>query len=118
MAKRPVALHLADIVEAVERERRVLGDTPLAAFEGDWQKQWLIERGVEIISEASRRIPDAVKARHPDIPWPKVAAIGNVLRHEYTTIAAPVMWSLVRQDLPPLERACLEELARLPDKAP
>jgi uncharacterized protein with HEPN domain len=71
MAKRPVALHLADIVEAVERERRVLGDTPLAAFEGDWQKQWLIERRAEIISEASRRIPDVVKARHPDIPWPR-----------------------------------------------
>ncbi|HLH50346.1 MAG TPA: HepT-like ribonuclease domain-containing protein [Roseiarcus sp.] len=35
--------------------------------------------------------PDELKARHPEIPWPKVAGIGNVLRHDYESIAAPVM---------------------------
>ena len=70
------------------------------------RKRWLIERGIEIISEASRRLPHELKARHSDIPWRKVAGIGNVLRH-----AAPVMWALVRDDLPPLEKVCREELA-------
>jgi uncharacterized protein with HEPN domain len=32
-------------------------------------------RGIEIISEASRRLSDDLKARHPEIPWPKVAGI-------------------------------------------
>ncbi len=66
---------------------------------------------IEIISEASRRLPDTLKARHSDIPWRKVAGIGNVLRHNYEDIAAPVMWALVRDDLPPLEKVCREELA-------
>jgi uncharacterized protein with HEPN domain len=55
-----------------------------------------------------------MKARHPDIPWTKVAGIGNVLRHGYEEVAAPVLWKLVREDLPHLERACREELAAGP----
>jgi uncharacterized protein with HEPN domain len=42
---------LTDIVEAIERIRAVLRDIPLDVFDADWQRQWLVERGVEIISE-------------------------------------------------------------------
>ena len=48
----------------------------------------------------------------PEIPWPKVAGIGNVLRHEYEDVAHDVLWHVVQDDLPPLERVCREELAR------
>jgi uncharacterized protein with HEPN domain len=51
---------------------------PLETFEADWEKQWAIERGVEIISEASRRLLPEIKARHREIPRPKVVGIGNV----------------------------------------
>jgi uncharacterized protein with HEPN domain len=78
---------LADIVEAIERINVILADVSLDAFENDWQRQWLVERGIEIISEASRRLPDDLKARNPEIPWQKVAGIGNVLRHNYESIA-------------------------------
>jgi uncharacterized protein with HEPN domain len=91
---------LTDIVEAIERIHSVLGDMSLEAFENDWQRQWLVERGIEIVSEASRHLTDELKARHPAIPWQKVAAIGNVLRHNYENIAAPVIWKLVQADLP------------------
>jgi len=111
MAKRSVNLRLGDLIEAAERVREVLGDLSLEAFEGDWQRHWLVQRGIEIISEASRHFPAEMKERHPDIPWTKVAGIGNVLRHGYEDIAAPVLWKLVREDLPQLERACREELA-------
>ena len=63
----------------------------LRSFEPDRRKRWLVERGIEIISEASRRLPDELKARHPEIPWSKVAGIGNVLRHEYERIAYDVL---------------------------
>lgn len=102
---------LTDIIEAVERIHAVLGDMPLNVFETDWQRQWLVERGVEIVSEASRRLTEELKARHPEIPWRKVAGIGNVLRHDYESIAAPIMWKLAQADLPALEAVCREELA-------
>jgi uncharacterized protein with HEPN domain len=77
-----------------------LENISLEAFETDWQRQWIVERGIEIVSEASRHLTDDMKARHPEIPWPKVAAIGNVLRHNYENIAAPVIWKLAQTDLP------------------
>lgn len=72
---------------------------------------WTIERGVEIISEASRRLPPEIKTRYPEIPWPKIAGIGNVPRHDYESISAPVMWKLVREDLAELDLVCRAELA-------
>jgi len=114
VAKRSVTLRLDDMIEAAGRVQAVLGDLTLDAFEADWQRHWLVQRGIEIISEASRHLPPEMKARHPDIPWTKVAGIGNVLRHGYEEVAAPVLWKLVREDLPHLERACREELAAGP----
>jgi uncharacterized protein with HEPN domain len=105
-------LRLSDIVEAIARIREVIGDVTLDAFEADWQKQWLVERGVEIVSEASRHLTEELKIRHPEIPWPKVAGIGNVLRHDYERISAPVMWKLVQDDLVHLDKVCRDELNR------
>lgn len=101
---------LTDIIDAIARIREVIGSITLEEFEADWQRQWLVERGVEIISEASRRLPEEMKARHPEIPWQKVAGIGNILRHDYENIAAPIMWKLAHDDLPVLEKACRGEL--------
>jgi uncharacterized protein with HEPN domain len=103
---------LTDIIEAVELIRSEMTGVTLKAFEPDKRKRWLVERGIEIISEASRHLPDGLKARHPEIPWPKVAGIGNVLRHDYEHVAHDVLWHVVRDNLLPLEKVCREELAR------
>jgi uncharacterized protein with HEPN domain len=102
---------LTDIVEAIERNRHVLGNIPLEAFESDWQRQWLVERGVQIVSEASRHLPPKLKERHPEIPWRKVADIGDVLRHNYENVSAPVIWKLAQEDLGALEQVCRAEIA-------
>jgi uncharacterized protein with HEPN domain len=111
MAPHSLITRLSDILEAIERIKEAVGNMPLDAFEADWQKQWLVERGVEILSEASRHLTDTLKNRHPEIPWRKVARIGNVLRHAYGSVAPPLMWTLVRDDLPLLERMFRAELA-------
>jgi uncharacterized protein with HEPN domain len=111
MANRSITPWLTDIVEAIDHIHDVLKGVPLESFERDWQKQWLIERGIEIVSEASRHLPDDLKARHPGIPWPKVAGIGNVLRHDYQRIAPDVLWKLAQDDLAALEQICRDELA-------
>jgi len=107
----PIA-RLTDIIEAVELIRGELAGMTLQSLESDKRKRWLVERGIEIISEASRHLSEDLKARHPEIPWSKVTGIGNVLRHEYERVAYDVLWRVVRDNLPPLEKACREELAR------
>jgi uncharacterized protein with HEPN domain len=84
-------------------------------FEGDWRRRWLVERGIEIISEASRHPADELKARRPEIPWRKVAGIGNVLRHEYEHTAPEVLWGVVHGDLMIFEQVCREDLLRIDD---
>lgn len=106
----PVA-RLTDIIEAIDLIQSEMAGVTLDAFEADRRKRWLVERGIEIISEASRRLPAAMKARHPEIPWPKVAGIGNVLRHEYEDVAHDVLWHVVHDNLAPLKTVCLDELA-------
>nr|WP_294507592.1 HepT-like ribonuclease domain-containing protein [uncultured Rhodopila sp.] len=48
-------------------------------------------RCLEIISEASRRLPEEMKSRHPSIPWRNVGAAGNIFRHEYEKVAAQAL---------------------------
>jgi uncharacterized protein with HEPN domain len=108
--RRSLAPRLTDIVEAAERIRGLTDKSSLAEFESDWQMKWVVERGLEIISEASRYLPPELKTRHSQIPWRNVADIGNVLRHNYQGISAPVIWKLIKSDLMVLESACREEL--------
>ncbi|MEO5359820.1 MAG: DUF86 domain-containing protein [Nitrospirota bacterium] len=111
MSKSSHLARLVDIIEAIELIRTEINGLTLHVFEKNRSKQWLVERGIEIISEASRHLPDELKSRHPNIPWLKVAGIGNVLRHDYERVAHDVLWSVVYDDLPPLEKVCREELA-------
>jgi uncharacterized protein with HEPN domain len=53
-----VAPYLTDIIEAIEHIREKAGTTPLEAFKQDWEQQWIVQRGIEIVSEASRQLPD------------------------------------------------------------
>jgi uncharacterized protein with HEPN domain len=73
MAVSSTILRLNDMLQAVERLQSLMQDVTLVAFGDDWQRQWLVERGIEIISEASRHLPEDLKARHSGIPWRKVA---------------------------------------------
>jgi uncharacterized protein with HEPN domain len=91
MAASSLPPRLTDILEAIEHIRGEMAGVTIDAFEADWRKRWLVERGVEIISEASRHLTEELKGRHPQIPWAKIAGIGNVLRHDYESISAPVM---------------------------
>ena len=64
MAAPSSVTRLSDIIEAVELIRSEMTGVTLDAFESDRRKRWLVERGIEIISEASRRLPEALKAQH------------------------------------------------------
>jgi uncharacterized protein with HEPN domain len=108
MTERTVAPRLADIIEAIERIRCVLDGVTLEAFEQNWEKRWLVERGIEIISEASRHLTDDIKERRTAIPWPKVAGIGNVLRHAVDHVAPDVLWKLAQDSLAEIEKVCRE----------
>jgi uncharacterized protein with HEPN domain len=94
---------LRDILEAVERIEAVTRGKTLQEFSASWELRWLVQRGIEVVSEASRAIPDELKDTEPDIPWPSVRGIGNVMRHEYDGLSDPIIWRVVTDELPRLK---------------
>jgi uncharacterized protein with HEPN domain len=96
---------LDDILDAVANIERVVAGKTFHDFEGDWLLRRGVERAIEIISEASRRIPPELRALRPEIPWNDIATIGNILRHRYHSISTPIVWEVVQKDLPPLKEA-------------
>jgi len=74
-------------------------------FGADWLLRHGVQRGIEIISEAARRIPPELQARQPNIPWAQIMGIGNVLRHEYHRVSDTVVWNVVQDHLQPLKAA-------------
>lgn len=57
------------------------------------------ERGLLIISEAAKALPDELVAKYPDVEWHAIRAIGNVLRHDYEQIEPHRLWVIVTRDL-------------------
>lgn len=102
---RPLDTVVEEMLDFIEQARTYAGSMTFEQYSADRKTQRAVERCIEVISEASRHIPDEFKAKHPEIPWPDVAAIGNVFRHEYHNIAARIVWETVRLHLPPLEVA-------------
>jgi uncharacterized protein with HEPN domain len=98
---------LHDILEAIERIEAITKGKTLQEFSANWQLRWLVQRGIEVISEASRAIPDSLQDTEPDIPWPSVRGIGNVMRHEYDGLSDPILWRVVTDELPRLKQAIL-----------
>jgi len=102
---RQVGHAIHDIIEAIDRIEEVTRGKSFAEFEASWQLRWLVQRAIEIISEASRAIPDDLVDTRPEIPWRKVRGIGNVLRHDYEGLSDRIIWNVVLDELPRLKAA-------------
>jgi uncharacterized protein with HEPN domain len=108
--KRSVRIRLHDVAEAIEGIETTIAGTTFAQYRRTWQTRRAVERGIEIISEASRHIPDELKQRYPQIYWREIAAIGNLLRHEYGRIDDRILWRVVQKYLPELKAVVSEML--------
>ena len=93
------------IVEAIDGIESATRAKTLEDFAAEWLLRHGIQRGIEIISEAARRIPSELQATQPQIPWAQIIGIGNVLRHEYHRISDTVIWNVVQNYLAPLRAA-------------
>jgi uncharacterized protein with HEPN domain len=104
---------LRDILHHVELATNFSAGFDRDSFKRDIKTVYAVTRCLEIISEASRRLPDDLKARHPAIGWRQMAGAGNVYRHDYEDVAAEFVWETVARALPPLRLAIEAELKRV-----
>jgi uncharacterized protein with HEPN domain len=106
-----LADRLVHVLESINTIQALLAKTTFENFTNDLLARLAVERCFEIISEASRRIPDEVKAREVTINWRSLADLGNVLRHAYHRIDTRTLWNHAERDLPPL-KAFAEQVMR------
>jgi uncharacterized protein with HEPN domain len=106
---RSILLRLVDMREAISGIQDVTAGVAFDGFARNWGMQRAVERGLEIISEASRHVPANLKALAPSIPWRQIAAIGNLLRHEYQQADIRATWNIIQEYLSPLAVA-IEQL--------
>lgn len=104
---------LRDILHHIELVGAFMAGVDRATFIDDPKTVYAVTRCLEIISEASRRLPDDLKARHPAIAWKQMAGAGNVYRHDYEDVAARYVWKTANESLPPLREVVEAELALL-----
>jgi uncharacterized protein with HEPN domain len=91
MRSDPTETALRDILRHIELVSQFVTGLDQAAFLRDLRALYPVTRCLEIISEASRRLPDQLKARHLTIAWKQMAGAGNVYRHEYEDVAAQIV---------------------------
>jgi uncharacterized protein with HEPN domain len=89
---------LQDILEAIAAIAEYTAGKTFDDYAAARMLRDAVERNLERISEASRHLPKHLKARHSEIPWRKVADIGNILRHAYPIVDDSVVWEVVVRD--------------------
>ena len=94
--------HIWDMVRSAEAAVNTLQSVNLERYLQDENIQLLVERRIEIIGEAARRLSQTIREEHPEIPWRLIIAMRNLLIHEYDEIDQERIWRLVVEEIPVL----------------
>lgn len=113
MPSEPTSRALRDILYHIDLAENFVEGLDRDTFKADFRAFYAVTRCLEIISEASRRLPGELKARHSAISWKQMADAGNVYRHDYEDVAAQLVWETVQQSSPPLKVVIEAEIRRL-----
>lgn len=116
MLSNKARLALLDIKENGELACDFVAGLSLEEFERDRRTFYAVTRALEIVSEASRRLPRELQARHPHLPWRAIMGVGNIYRHDYDNVAEKQVWQTVREGVPALLAAIAEEIERMKDE--
>ncbi len=110
MTPRDYTDYLRDMLDSIEKIEVFTKGLSAEQFAGDEKTIFAVIRALEVLGEASRKIPEAVKARYADVPWRDVAAIRNKLIHEYFGVSHAVVWRTIQDDLPRLKPVLAQAL--------
>lgn len=104
---------LFDIRDNIHLAQQFVAGMTEEEFAADRRTFYAVARCIEIISEPARRLPQAVRNRHPELPWRAIMGAGKVYRHDYDNVAEDIVWRTVQRSLVPLLAAVESEIAHL-----
>lgn len=117
-SKNDPADSLADIIENAERVETYLAGMDRQAFERDDKTRDAVERCLERICEAARRLGGRAAELMPTQPWRDIRGMGNRLRHAYDHLDLDIVWNTARDRLPALAADARRALAQQRQQRP
>jgi len=107
--KRNITIYLQDILENMEKAENFIGESSYEDFIKDEKTCYAVQRCLEIIGEAAKKIPDEIRKKYPDIPWKAMAGMRDKIIHFYFGVDPQKVWLVVKKDIPQL-RPLLEQI--------
>ncbi len=104
--------YLQDILNAIDETAEFTEGFSFERFVRDPKTINAVVRSLEVLGEAAKRIPDNLRHRTPDVPWKRMAAMRDKLIHEYFGVDLSIVWTVIKEELPPLR----PDIARLLDE--
>ena len=99
--------YLSDILEAMDKARTFVAGMTLESFCADEKTSYAVIRCLEIVGEATKKIPIEVRRECTDVPWSLLAGMRDKLIHDYFGVSLEIVWKTVEEDIPAV-RAKLE----------
>lgn len=100
--KRDYRDYLGDILTAIDESSEFTEGMTFDAFTHDRKTVSAVLRTLEVLGEASKRIPDDLRCKAPDVPWRYMAGMRDKLIHEYFGVDLSIIWAVIKDELPPL----------------
>jgi uncharacterized protein with HEPN domain len=97
---RDTRLFLEDIITCCDKIGRYTVGLAFDQFRGDEKVIDAVARNLELIGEATKRLPDELRHRYQDVPWRKMAGLRDVVIHGYFGIDVQLLWDIVQKDVP------------------
>ncbi|WP_448591175.1 HepT-like ribonuclease domain-containing protein [Thermoflexus hugenholtzii] len=114
--KRSGVLFLKDMLESIGRIEEYTSGLTLEGFLVDRRTQDAVLRNLEILGEAARNLPLAIRERYQDIPWAQIMSLRNRLIHGYFIVDYEIVWDIIKNDLPVLRERLKEILREVSDE--
>ena len=106
---REVSDYLDDILTAITDINEFTKGMHYEAFATDKRTVNAVIRSLEVLGEATKRIPPPLRQKYPGIPWSKMAGMRDILIHDYMGVDLKTVWKVIQERLPEL-KPLLEEL--------
>ena len=97
------SIYIDHILNSINRILDYISGMDREAFEADLVTQDAVVRQLEVIGEATKRVSNELRSKHPDIPWSDMAGMRDVLIHDYIDVDLGVVWKTASKDIPYLK---------------
>ena len=116
MTKKDYKVYINDIINTIRDIEEFTRGITYDEFISDKKTVFAVERGIEIIGEATKRIPNSIRSKYPEIPWRDMTGIRDKVSHDYNGIDLIIVWKTIFQNFPELKVMLSDILAELNDE--